>query len=108
MHDNLPQHHRQITLNDANAMGLCSTCNSMENCIRRRNWRGPVLFCEEFDDTVVVEVHRSAAVKKAPVKDVIPVTEAQSYRGLCVNCAHRDRCCFAKADGGVWHCEEYA
>jgi hypothetical protein len=31
----------------------------------------------------------------------------ESFRGLCVNCAHRCECLLPKAEGGVWHCEEY-
>lgn len=27
--------------------------------------------------------------------------------GLCASCSEKDRCAFASADGGVWHCEGY-
>jgi hypothetical protein len=26
---------------------------------------------------------------------------------LCLNCEVRESCKFPKAEGGVWHCEEY-
>jgi hypothetical protein len=29
------------------------------------------------------------------------------YKGLCMNCKHVDTCTLPKAEGGVWHCEEY-
>jgi hypothetical protein len=29
------------------------------------------------------------------------------FKGLCVNCANRHTCLLPKAEGGVWHCEEY-
>ncbi len=28
-------------------------------------------------------------------------------KGLCANCEIRDTCTFPKAEGGIWHCEEY-
>lgn len=34
-------------------------------------------------------------------------TEADACKGLCVNCANRFDCLLPKAEGGVWHCEEY-
>jgi hypothetical protein len=33
--------------------------------------------------------------------------DAQTCKGLCVNCAYRDTCLLPRAEGGVWHCEEY-
>ena len=29
------------------------------------------------------------------------------YKGLCVNCEHRETCTLPKPKSGVWHCEEY-
>ncbi|MHC4942009.1 MAG: hypothetical protein ACYTG7_03225 [Planctomycetota bacterium] len=33
--------------------------------------------------------------------------EAEGFKGLCMNCAHREICLYPKPEGGVWHCEEY-
>jgi hypothetical protein len=33
--------------------------------------------------------------------------DAEEYKGLCANCANRQDCLMPKAEGGVWHCEEY-
>ena len=33
--------------------------------------------------------------------------EETVHKGLCVNCAHRHYCLFPRAEGGIWHCEEY-
>lgn len=33
--------------------------------------------------------------------------EAGDYKGLCMNCTNRETCLLPKAEGGVWHCEEY-
>lgn len=32
---------------------------------------------------------------------------AQNCKGLCINCANRETCLLPRAEGGVWHCEEY-
>jgi hypothetical protein len=34
-------------------------------------------------------------------------SDGGDYKGLCVNCANRETCLLPKAEGGVWHCEEY-
>ena len=28
-------------------------------------------------------------------------------KGLCENCENRETCLLPKAEGGIWHCEEY-
>lgn len=33
--------------------------------------------------------------------------DAGECKGLCVSCANRETCLFPRAEGGVWHCEEY-
>jgi len=30
-----------------------------------------------------------------------------NYKGLCVNCIHRDTCTLPKSEEGKVHCEEY-
>jgi hypothetical protein len=37
-----------------------------------------------------------------------PNQESGGFAGLCVDCQNRHTCLYAKAAGGVWHCEEYA
>ena len=81
---------------------LCSTCNLASTCVRRKNQKGPIWYCEEFD------VHVPPPVKKAG--NYISQSEETKYDkslGLCCNCANRDTCTLPKPDGGVWHCEEY-
>jgi len=34
-------------------------------------------------------------------------SEAERFKGLCVNCDHRFECRLPRPEGGVWHCEEY-
>ena len=95
---------------DMRQYGLCSTCNSIETCINRKNWKGPVMFCEEFDDCVPVDTPEKTteSAKKGTVIALPEKTKAASVRrGLCVNCRHRETCGFPIVEGGVWHCEEY-
>ncbi|MFC2139535.1 NAD(P)H-dependent oxidoreductase subunit E [Bacteroidota bacterium] len=35
---------------------LCTTCVSSKDCTQRKNLKRPILFCEEFDDYIAVEV----------------------------------------------------
>ena len=89
-------------------VGICSTCNHLEECTSKKNWRGPVFFCEEFDDYLPPK--EILLSKKVEVdSDAFRIeNEANEYSGLCVNCEHRKTCTFPKSEGGVWHCEEYA
>jgi len=92
-----------LTAADTRAMGICSTCNSMELCTSRRTWIGPVHHCEEFDDCVDSP---SRPARLAIVTTNEPETDGGLF-GICVNCAHRETCTFPKVEGGIWHCEEY-
>ncbi|MDD5306630.1 MAG: hypothetical protein PHU25_04845 [Deltaproteobacteria bacterium] len=92
-----------IAAGAARDLSLCSTCNDVETCTSRKNWRGPVVFCEEFDC-------RAAATMSAPrleVVSVAPPLAAGRMGGLCTNCGRRTECALPTHEGGVWHCEEY-
>jgi hypothetical protein len=84
------------------SLGLCSTCNSSSVCTRRKGIVFPVLFCEEFDDSVPIPAER-------PRAPVLADDEASldTAMGLCCNCGNRDFCTLQDSPGGVWHCEEY-
>lgn len=86
------------------ALGLCATCSRAAECNLRAKLEPPVLYCEEFDDTL------EAASAPEPQLETLPATAALSVsplKGLCANCVHRDTCTLPKAEMGVWHCEEY-
>ncbi len=87
-------------------LGICSTCNHLEECIARKNWKGPVTFCEEYDDylppRIVISNDDKNGLKHEPRKK-----ELSEFKGLCMNCEARKRCKFPKTEGGIWHCEEY-
>lgn len=36
-----------------------------------------------------------------------PEKDTRLFKGLCMNCAHRDTCLLPRPESGVWHCEEY-
>ena len=101
---------RKMSAGDMRQYGLCSTCNSIETCINRKNWKGPVMFCEEFDDCgpVVTTGGATESAKKGTAIALPEKTNAPSVRrGLCVNCLHCETCGFPIVEGGVWHCEKY-
>jgi hypothetical protein len=52
------------------------------------------------------EMHPDAEPLVVPgmIEDTTPVIKPV---GLCLNCAHRTTCKLPRAEGGVWHCEEY-
>lgn len=83
---------------------LCTTCNNAPECISRKNIIRPVYFCENYDDFIpqkTVEIEVEATPERVS-EDAI-----YEFKGLCVNCDHRNTCAFPKPEGGVWHCEEY-
>ncbi len=86
-------------------LGLCLTCNHALGCTSTRRSESPVLYCEEFDisDTLHQRLTRDLAVQP-PNRLQNPF---EGLLGLCSNCEKRGTCTLPKAEGGVWHCEEY-
>jgi hypothetical protein len=94
--------------------GLCMTCNNAPTCYYHAT-RGPALFCELFDnyvpssDRFVPSGDRKLDYEALP-SDTSPVRtlpDEREYKGLCMNCEHREECPPSKTAAGVWHCEEY-
>ena len=90
---------RKVEYND-----LCVTCNYGPECTSRKNIVRPVYFCENFDDYTKPE---QAEVEVRPTPGKAVDEKSQEFKGLCLNCDHRDTCAFPKPESGVWHCEEY-
>ena len=94
----------------AKSIGLCSTCNNSLTCGYRALRGGDALFCEMFDDYMPSPNGGNGGVKgsaSVEVDVVEKVTDAEVFKGLCVNCEDRRTCRLANSEGGVWHCEEY-
>ncbi|MDJ0761394.1 MAG: hypothetical protein QNJ97_00275 [Myxococcota bacterium] len=95
---------------DLRRLGVCFTCIDKDACTHRKNWQGPVMFCEEFrvyqppsskSKKIVGNMGTEAAGFAAKAK------EKPEYRGLCANCLQAATCTFQRPRGGVWYCEEY-
>jgi len=84
-------------------VGLCVTCNNAAHCVYRKRRGKDAIYCEMFDGYAPPN-----GKSVAPVVMVTPETaKSGEFKGLCVNCAHRDDCKLPRPAGGVWHCEEY-
>ena len=90
--------------------GLCMTCNNAPSCFHR-NRRGPVQFCETFDDYVPPVVRSGDLVTTATAEPATvvgaPKEDVPGDTGLCMNCRHRRTCKHPRRDVSVWHCEDY-
>ena len=98
------------TVSDSQQLGLCSTCNDMKICVSKKTWKGPVFFCEEFNDYVPSEIDgKKPEATPSVSEDSASRGEGVAARrlGLCVNCLHIESCTFPIVESGVWHCEEY-
>lgn len=74
---------------------FCAICDVACSCpyrIMRAPEAGP---CELFEGSE----HILAALRDAAA--------GLDVKGLCENCDNRASCLLPKAEGGVWHCEEY-
>lgn len=84
-------------------VGLCVTCNNAAHCVYRKRRGTDAIYCEMFDGYAPPN-----GKGVAPVVVMTPeAAESGEFKGLCVNCAHRDDCKLPRPEGGVWHCEEY-
>ena len=54
-----------------------------------------------------VRVQKKANRKAAKKEKSEKGDHQKVFVGLCGNCDERKTCIFAKAESGVWHCEEY-
>ncbi len=91
-------------------LGKCANCVRMELCTSRANWMGPIRECEDFEDRRVVSPGLVVSLQSYP-KDTSTVLaepdESEIYKGICINCDHRETCGFRIPGQAVWYCEEY-
>ena len=93
-----------LSVAEVRSVGLCSTCNNRPDCVYRLSRGVDAQYCEMFD----CSNGASRAQTEASDAGMKPQAKEQtSLKGLCVNCDNRDTCTLPKAEGGVWHCEEY-
>jgi NADH-quinone oxidoreductase subunit E len=90
-------------------LGLCATCNYMELCTSRKSWVGPIIHCENFDDSEPMErPKRDAPSSRRPASAPSRASKPPiTHKGLCVNCNARDYCSLKQSDAIVFYCEEY-
>jgi len=89
--------------------GLCVTCDHLEYCSYAADSPGGVWSCEEF--SVRGAIHEPAPAtspRKLSDRPDKVLSLAVELKGLCGNCENLPTCRLDKAEGGVWHCEEYA
>jgi hypothetical protein len=93
------------------ARGICSSCRHHPTCTYPRDSGQVVLQCEEFEGYVMTipemacrsELPSNGSRGGSSAKD----KPSSQHMGLCTNCANRETCTYPKAEGGVWHCDEY-
>lgn len=83
--------------------GLCLTCDRARDCMHITAGDSQVLRCEDF--AVVGTVRRSVRAAEPPVERDAALDRRL---GLCRTCDRADTCTLPRAEGGVWHCEEFA
>ena len=91
--------------------GICSTCNDAPTCKNSRNSTHPVWHCEQFDNYTpqVIDAFDNNMISKGglQISSKPEAANLEKYKGLCINCDHRETCIHSHTEGGVWHCAEY-
>ncbi|MHC4550886.1 MAG: hypothetical protein ACYTEZ_19190 [Planctomycetota bacterium] len=85
--------------------GLCRTCLHVGACTYPRRAGQTVLQCGEFEgESLKMTTNLAEAVSSLRLAES---TDETLPLGLCRNCASYGTCKFAKAESGVWQCDEY-
>ncbi len=102
-------YYQESSMNNKNPveqLGICATCNSIDNCIHRKDQNGHIFYCDEYNGIDTSENNESE-IQGTPIKHKNPIKKEQVFKGLCINCQKRFECTYALTNGGVWHCNEY-
>ena len=86
--------------------GICSNCNNETDCKYLENCDQPVFHCDQYDG-YAPPPKETVKLNPKSLKAKPNTQKASSYQGLCRDCELRETCTFPKAEGGVWHCDEY-
>jgi len=89
-------------------LGICSTCNDVDTCVRRQVHLKPVWDCDEFDNYVPQKAITRDLSYLSGDRSISSIQDLGiSLKGLCMNCQIAANCIYPKSEGGVWHCNEY-
>ncbi|MDQ1256650.1 MAG: hypothetical protein QG656_1248 [Candidatus Hydrogenedentes bacterium] len=86
---------------------LCTTCKSSSACTFKLGTAHQSFFCEEFESAVLVSKPAIKTISGAAAWVQSYGGESAAAAGLCGDCSGRHECSASRAEGGVWHCEEY-
>lgn len=90
--------------------GLCTFCDVAISCALIGASGMPVLECEEFrvwpQGKAIQENHVGTKSFETTQSERKNHTDRAKH-GLCGSCAIYDTCTYSKAEGGIWHCEDY-
>ena len=94
----------------ATASSLCANCDHAPGCILPRASSLPIIHCEEWAAAGPEPEASARFIARLHARETAaqPAAAALQIKGLCATCESFTTCAFAKPDGGVWHCEEYA
>lgn len=96
----------QSLLQEKTTNGTCTLCARESQCTFLS--RPHLHECDEFEGLSknpigVIETYLSQIARNPKPSH----QTNQSLKGLCKTCEIQEGCTFIKADGGVWHCEEF-
>jgi hypothetical protein len=89
--------------------GQCSACVHAATCTYVQSRPRRVFQCDEFTPLVPIELEsdRGVLVETEGQADEGSLARTNGRLGLCSTCEFWETCAFARAESGVWHCDEY-
>lgn len=88
------------------AAGICATCGKHLECMYLKHARGPVWFCEEFDESGENELEDESVPAARKMEAQLDSDQRNAKEGLCANCENGRRCVLRRPEGTLY-CEEY-
>ena len=70
---------------------LCPTCQREQTCSRRLRFDRPIVYCDQYVGPLDKSLNNQFV----------------ELKGLCSSCLNRFTCTLPKAEGGIWHCNNY-
>lgn len=88
------------------AAGICATCGRHLDCMYLKHARGPVWFCDEFDEYGDNDLEEEVAPAARKIAAGLEPDQRNAKEGLCANCENGRRCVLRRPEGTMY-CEEY-